>query len=717
MADAVTEAQTLYRESVDALRHLREQIAEDIAFSDPSDPQQWDFEDKRRRETDPGGARPCLTFDQTGQYVANVAGQIEQRPPAMHALPVDGGADRKVAEQLDGYFRHIEHGSRAQQHYVRALTSAARCGVGYLIVRPEYIDRALGYQEPRISSEGDPLRVVFDPWSVELDGCDANFGFVLTPFSQREFKRRWPKADAVSFGSDDQRRSRDDRDSVIVAEGWQMVEQSTNCIVFIDQTGDEVALPEDQYWQASQRGQVMRQLRTYTDKTRSVKWSRMTGAEALEDSDYPADGIGIVPIYGYVGWADGRMTYCGIPRRARAPQQAYNFHMSEARAFMATSAKSPWIAPARAIRGYEKLWDRASAEQRAYLPYRDLDEDGPIQAPQRMSPSINLQNHIQGAEQALRDIQASIGMYQANLGAPSNESSGVAIDSRKQQGEASTAHFPAHQSASVARVGKLCLEMIPRLMDTKRQMRILGIDGTPGAVTVDPSQQEAIQETPQGLTINPNIGRYDVRVVVGAAFATQRSQAQQAFTEMMRANPAMAPAIAPLWAQTLDVPHADKLAQVLTAIAPDPVRQILQPESDKQPNTAQMAAKIDQLQQALNEAIQHAHAAQQDADEAEARANDKDEEAEARLAELSINRYKAKTDRIKVLLALAPQPEAQALAGQMVAETMDDPDLIDEPIEGPGPDGSMAHESAEGEQPETYEMQPFPAAMNEGMQQ
>ena len=717
MADAVTEAQTLYRESVDATRHLREQIAEDIAFSDPSDPQQWDFEERRRRETDPGGARPCLTFDQTGQYVSNVAGQIEQRPPAMHALPVDGGSDRKVAEQLDGFFRHIEHTSRAQQHYARALTSAARCGVGYLIVRPEYVDRALGYQEPRISSEGDPLRVVFDPWSVELDGSDSTFGFVCSPLSMREFRRRWPKADAVSFGSDDQKRSRDERESVLVAEAWQMVERSTNCIVFMDQRGDEVALPEDQYWQAYERGQVYRQLRTYTEKSRQVRWSRMSGAEELDAAtDYPADSIGIAPVYGYVGWADGRMTYCGIPRRARAPQQAYNFHMSEARAFMATSAKAPWIAPARAIRGFEKLWDRASAEQRAYLPYRDLDEEGPIQAPQRMSPSVNLQNHIQGAEQALRDIQSAIGMYQANLGAPSNETSGVAIDSRKQQGEASTAHFPSHLAASIARVGKLCLDMLPRLVDTRRQMRILGIDGTPGSVTVDPQQAEAMRETPQGLTINPNVGRYDVRVVVGAAFATQRSQAQQAFTEMMRANPALAPAIAPLWAQTLDVPHADKLAQVLTAMAPDSVRQVLQPESDKQPNTAQMAARIDQLQQALNEAIQHAQAAQQEADEAEARANDKDEEAEARLAELAINRYKAKTDRIKVLLALAPQPDAQALAGQMVAETLDDPDLMDD-AEGPGPDGSMAHELTEDEQPQTYEMQPFPAAMDEEYQQ
>jgi hypothetical protein len=88
-------------------------------------------------------------------------------------------------------------------HYGVALMSAARTGIGYLIVRPEYTDRALGYQEPRISSQADPLRVVFDPWSVQLDGSDADFGYLLTSLSEREFKRRYgDKAELVSFGQD-----------------------------------------------------------------------------------------------------------------------------------------------------------------------------------------------------------------------------------------------------------------------------------------------------------------------------------------------------------------------------------------------------------------------------------------------------------------------------------------------------------------------------------
>jgi hypothetical protein len=675
------EAQERHRDSLDALSAQRRQIEEDLAFSDPSDPQQWDPTEKRQRENDPGGMRPCLVMDQIGQYVSNVAGQVEQRPPSLHAIPVGDGADRKVAEQLDGFFRQIEHASRAQQHYARALTSAARAGVGYLIVRPEFTDRPLKYKEPRISSEGDPMRVILDPWSQELDGSDANFGQLLSPLSNSEFERRFGvNAKKVSFGEDGQQQD-DKRESVLIVEEWRVETRTQTVVVFTDEKGGDASLPKGQYEDALAKGQQFKYVRDYTDKTRCVYWAVMSGVEILEeDREYPASGIGIVPVYGYVGWDKGRMTYCGLARRGRSPQRAYNYHVSEIRAYMNQAPKAPWITPERAIRGFEPLWDRASVDSRAYLPYNDMDEAGPIASPSRPNVSINLQNHMQGAIQAKEDIQAAFGMYQANLGAPSNETSGVAIDSRKQQGEASTAHFPAHLAAALGQVGMLCMDMTSRLIDTKRQLRVLGIDMTPGHVTVNPDGQ-AIEETPQGLSINPNVGKYDVRVVVGASFSTQRQQAQQAYTEMMRANPSMTPALAPLWAQSLDVPHADKLAQVLTAVAPPEVKAILQPQDSNAPTTAELTAKVQQLGQALQAAIQEAHAAQQELDDTHAEAAAAKAAADAKEDEVAIKAYDAQTKRMQVV-ALTPE-QVQQIAMETVQQAMAQPNPAEEPGEAP----------------------------------
>jgi hypothetical protein len=195
-------------------------------------------------------------MDHTGQYVANVAGQVTKAPPSIHTVPVGSGSDLKVSEQLDGIFRHIEYASRAQTHYGIALTSAARTGVGYLIVRPEYIDRAMGYQEPRISSEADPLRVVLDPWSVQLDGSDADFGYKLTSLAEREFARRYgDKAEKVSFGQDGRNQEgHNERKSIIIAEQWYKEEKTRNVIVYTGADGEETSGDEDEYHAACKAG-------------------------------------------------------------------------------------------------------------------------------------------------------------------------------------------------------------------------------------------------------------------------------------------------------------------------------------------------------------------------------------------------------------------------------------------------------------------------------
>lgn len=710
MADSVEDSGKRYREALDATQQQREQIREDLEFTDPSNPMQWDRDEKMKREGDPGGSRPCLVFDQIGQYISNVAGQIEQQPPGLHAIPAGGGADIKVAEQYDGFFRHIEQVSRAQQHYARVMTSSARAGVGYLIVRPQYVDRALNWQEPRISSEGDPLRVVFDPWSVELDGSDANFGYLLTPYSHSEFERQFGKAEKISFGDDEHRYVNDDRESILVAEEWCAEDIKRNIIICVDpMTGDEMSLTEDDYWLSQKNGKQLQYVSNYSDKRRTVYWRKLSGvAELSKRTEYPASGIGIVPVYGYVGFSNGRMSYCGMGRRGRSAQQAYNYHMSEMRVLMGQAAKAQRQIPIRAFGGDEnlkKLWDRASVESRAFLPYHDMDDQGAIAPPQLLQSTVNLQNHIAGSMQAREDIQASLGMYAANIGKQSNAQSGVAYDAQKQQGEASTAHFPAHLAASIGQIGKLILEMIPRLIDTPRQLRILGVDMTPGQVRVDPSQQQAVQETQEGLSINPNVGRYDVRVTVGASYATQRQDTNTALTEMIRANPEMMPVIGPLWAQTLDFPNADKLAQVLTAMAPPQVQAVLNPGADKQPTTADLMAKVDQLQKALSEATQIAHEAQQDADEAHAKAEANDEANE-------IARYNAETQRLKV--TGANEEQIKAIVADLINQMLTSPSpLGDEAHEGPGPDGSAMHEQAEGEQPESSEMQALPGDLGQ----
>lgn len=673
MSDVLCDAQKLYQESLDAQRDQRLQITEDLRFSDPSDPQQWEETVKAQREQDPGGKRPCLTLDQCGQYVANVAGQIEKQPPAIHAIPVGGGAEKQAAEQIDGRFRHIEHASKAAQHYAMALTSAARAGVGYLVIRPEYVDRALGWQEPRISSEPDPLKVVFDPWSVATDGSDADFGYILTSMSLASFGKRWPGKDAHDFGDTESNRRDNNRKQVLIAEQWFKETVNKNVVVFFDESGQETSeMVDDQDWNEAVEasGLPLQYIRSYSDKTSVIKWRRMSGADVLEQSEYPADSIGIVPVYGYVGFSDGRMKYCGIPRRARSAQQAYNYHKSE---LLMPGAQL--LASKRALAGVETIWDRAQTQRRAFLPYNDMDDMGAVASPTLIKTGSSLVDHVSGAEGALRDIQASIGMYQANLGAQSNETSGVAIESRKQQGEASTAHFPSHMAASLGQVGNIVMQMDARLGDTQRKQPIIGVDGSAGSVTVNPDQKTSFERGPEGVSINPAVGKYGVRVVVGASYSTQRTQTNAAFAEIMRGNPELAATVAPFWAQTLDFPGSDKFAQAMAAMAPPPVKAILQPEGQEDaPDPAKMAQQLDEMKKALDEALQHAREAQDDADTAISSEADAKRLAEVKERELDIKSYEAETNRLKV--TGANDDQTQAIVRDLINQMLSNPDPL-----------------------------------------
>jgi hypothetical protein len=292
--------------------------------------------------------------------------------------------------------------------------------------------------------------------------------------------------------------------------------------------------------------------------------------------------------------------------------------------------------------GLKAMWERSAIDSRAALFYDDVDEEGnPIAAPTRPNVSVNLQNHIEGANQALSDLEASIGMYRANLGAPSNETSGVAIDARKEQGEASTSHFPQNLASSLGQVGRICLQMTPKLIDTKRQHAHSGHRHEAGRRHGRPAGAQGVRADQEGVVLNPNVGTYDVRVVVGASYSTQRSQAQAALSEVMQRNPALTPAIAPLWAQNLDFPHADKLAQVLTAMAPEPVQAILNPEASNKPTVEQLMAKTQQMEQALQQATQHLQAIQQEATGLVQKLQEKDAKLQAMEADKHVEEFNA----------------------------------------------------------------------------
>src|SRR6185369_5950962 len=211
----------------------------------------------------------------------------------------------------------------------------------------------------------------------------------------------------------------------------------------------------------------------------------------------------------------------GHTRALLDPQRIYNVNSSANVEYGALQAKSPITAPVAAIEGYEEYYKTANTVPHAVLPWNEYDEDGnKLSRPERMIPPQPSPAYVKQLEIAQNEMMMVTGQYQSQMGENENAKSGVAINARKRQGDRATYHFIDGQAIGIRYTGKQLLDLIPKVYDTKRIMRIEAKDGTLINLTVDPDAKEAFQkkavdggtstseEAIVDIIFNPNVGQY-----------------------------------------------------------------------------------------------------------------------------------------------------------------------------------------------------------------
>jgi hypothetical protein len=155
-----------------------------------------------------------------------------------------------------------------------------------------------------------------------------------------------------------------------------------------------------------------------------------------------------------------------------------------------------------AFENLENYWNAANVKNFAYLPYNGKDDDGnPIPPPQRSPPPEMAQAYVQGMTLARQDLMDVTGQFQAELGMPSNERSGKAIDARQRQGDNATYHYIDNQAKGIRQIGRILIDLIPKVYNTTRVIRILAEDGSDSQVILTqgaPAAHQRVRLTPQG---------------------------------------------------------------------------------------------------------------------------------------------------------------------------------------------------------------------------
>ena len=351
----------------------------------------------------------------------------------------------------------------------------------------------------------------------------------------------------------------------------------------------------------------------------------------------------------------------------------------------ALQTKSPWIAPTDAIEGYEEYWKYANTQNYSYLPYNHMGEDGqPIPPPSRPAPPQASPAYVQQLQIAQNEMMMATGQYQSQLGQNENAKSGVAINARQRQGDKVTYHFIDNQAIAIRFTGKILIDLIPKIYDTNRVMQILARDGTILNVNIDPNAPEGYKEVdnPQALSeidknkkmteviFNPNFGLYDIQSDSGPSYATRRTEAFDALTQIAAQNKEFMNIGGDLLWKVADFPEADILAERWRKVIPPNITgDGLDPEIE---NVMQKAsAQIEQLTAQLTEATK--------------KLTDKEREQDLRAQELLLKEkqvaveqqrldYEAETKRLVALGNSGPAvsvEQIQPLVAQLVRGMME----------------------------------------------
>lgn len=563
--DDLADAKEAFRLAADAETENREDARADLTFARLGE--QWDEKivAKRRRE-----GRPCLTINRMPAFIRQVVNDVRQNRPQIKVRPVDGGADLKTAEVMSGLIRNIEYSSNAEVAYDTAADYAVSMGFGYFRIAVEYAYADTFERDLKIQRIANPFSVYGDPHSQEADSSDWNSGFVTELMPRETFRERYKGAEEVNWDDSGYTKLetpwREDEE-ILVAEYWRREPKSVKILLLSDGT----TLREDKYAETKDYHDAMGHTVIRSRKTivHSVKHCLLTGAEILERNDWAGQYIPIVPVYGEDLNVEGKRYLRSLIRDAKDSQRNYNYWRTSSTEMVALAPKVPFIGPKGAFTSDHKRWATANTDSHAFIEY-----DGATPPKRQPFPSQPAA-HLQEALNASDDMKSVVGLYDASLGARSNEISGRAIMARQREGDVSTFHFIDNLARAIRHAGRILIDLIPHVYTAPRMIRVIGADNDPPQVAMlaqrDP-MSGAMPPPPQNAP--PNLagvfdltaGKYDLVVEAGPSFTTRREEAAAQMIEFIRAYPQAAPFIGDLLAKNLDWPNADKLAQRLQSV-------------------------------------------------------------------------------------------------------------------------------------------------------
>lgn len=589
----IADAMKFLRLTTDADQSNRSEALEDLKFASGD---QWPTEIQNSRNLE---ARPCLTINKIDPYIRQVTNQQRQARPRIKVHGTNTSSNEKLAEILTGVIRHIEVNSDADQAYDTAFDYSVRMGWGYFRVITDYIRDDSFDQEIYIRPIDNPFTVYFDPNSILPDGSDADRCLITTVIEKKIFQEMYPDADLGSFtyrGTGDDSAEWIMKDDIRIAEYFyterkaaKLVQLSDGTSVYKDELPDQAILAMAGITIVSERESMRKQ----------IKWCKLTAMEVLEESDWPGKYIPIVPVYGQQLVIESKRKKYGLVRNAKDPQRMLNFWQTSITESVALAPKAKWLMAEGQDEGHEMEWASANIKSSPVLRYKQKDIEGvPAPAPTRLQPEPPPAGILAASASINNDLQAVLGIFDPNQ-MPSGNLSGKAINGQQQQIDLTNFHYFDNLTRSIRYAGKILLDLIPKIYDHERVMRIIGYDNQPELVVLN---QRTVDDAGVTKILNDvTVGEYDVVMETGPGYNSKRQEAVANMMPLLAASPDLMKVAGDLIFRNMDFPGADIIADRLAAS--NPLANVDE-KSDIPPQVQMQLAQSKQMMEQMQQQMQ-----------------------------------------------------------------------------------------------------------------
>jgi soluble cytochrome b562 len=688
--------------AISAYSESREDELDDLRFyaGSPDNQWQWPADVLATRGAVQGqtiNARPCLTINKLPQHVHQITNDQRQNRPSVKVIPVDDNADVEVAEIFNGMIRHIEYISDADVAYDTACENQVAYGEGYIRILTEYCDDNTFDQDIKIARVRNSFSVYMDPLIQDPCGSDAEWCFITEDLSQEEYHRLFPNASPVStletLGVGDQNLSQWlNTNTIRIAEYFYCEYDKQTLNLYPGNVTAFQGTPEDK----ELRAVYGKPKKSRQADRKKICWTKINGYEILEKQEWAGNCIPVVRVIGNEYEVEGRIYISGLVRNAKDAQRMYNYWTSQEAEMLALAPKAPFIGYGGQFEGYETQWKTANTNNWPYLEVNPDVTDGQgavLPLPQRAQPPMASSGLLQAKVGASEDIKSATGQYNASLGMTSNERSGRAILARQREGDVGTYHYQDNLARAVRYVGRQCVDLIPKIYDTQRIARIIGLDGETKMVKIDPMQAEPVRkiQNQEGIVIdkiyNPSVGKYDVVVATGPGYATKRQEALEAMAQLLQGNPQLWAVAGDLFVKNMDWPGAQEMAKRFAKTIDPKLMGDAEDNPELQAANQQMqamAAELDQMHQMLQNVGKSMEA----------------QDMERKDYEAKIKAFDAETKRISAVQAGMSEQQIQDIAMGVVAAAMESQSMLMPEMREQPTQMEMMPEQAEYAQPQ-----------------